>query len=321
MKIIIGIIVAWISIHISFCQNNVTRIMNEDERGHLLITDFELLNSEDTLRLKYYELVETGISKSNLGEYEMAILDFDSAILLRPNLYKAYLNRSVAYSKLNDYQNALKDINKAIEIDSSKYEAYFNRGIFNKDLGLFESAVQDFKISIGLNPDFSYSYSYLGECYLQIGDHQLSILYFNKAIDIEPKNPEFYYSRSVYYSNIHDSEKEVQDLKIVISLNAMDNNALNNLGYFYFENSELDSAIYYYTRAINCDSTNLRYWCNRARAYETKNDYKSAIRDMTFAINSLPTEKYFYKRRYELYLLAGQKNEAEKDLKMLKKLK
>ena len=70
-----------------------------------------------------------GNRKYKNGDAEGAIKDYDKAIALKPDYYKAYNNRGIIKSSvLQQYNEAIPDFNKAIEIHPDYAEAYLGRG-------------------------------------------------------------------------------------------------------------------------------------------------------------------------------------------------
>ena len=305
------------------CFHSISNAQNKEwnaipnSNGFLLTrTDTLLFDKNDTNSILYYKLLDESAAKIKVSDYAGAINDATKAIELKPDFYKAYYIRSLAYSSTQDYENSFKDINTAIEKNSTKYELYYNRGILYRDIQQYELALKDLERTIELKNDFDYAYLYLGECYFSLNDYTKSITNFNKAIQLDSSIAIFYYSRSVYYSTIKNVPQEFNDLKKVISLDSTNSSAFNNLGYYYFKKNNLDSAIYYYNKAVQADKNNLRARTNRARAYENKKQYQLAIDGFTYNISVLPTEKYFYIRRSELYSLTKQPEKANDDMKM-----
>ena len=71
-----------------------------------------------------------GIAYVELGQYQMAIEDYNKAIRLKPGIMlQAYNNRGNVYTKLGQYQMAIEDFNKAIRLKPDYAYAYNNRGI------------------------------------------------------------------------------------------------------------------------------------------------------------------------------------------------
>ena len=59
---------------------------------------------------------DMAMKKSEAGNTQAAILDYDKAIDLRPVFGEAYLNRSLEKIKIEDFSGALIDVNKSLEI-------------------------------------------------------------------------------------------------------------------------------------------------------------------------------------------------------------
>ncbi len=58
-----------------------------------------------------------GIAMDELGDYELAIVNYTKAIKYEPNYAENYQNRGLAYFHNKDYDNAIADYKKALEID------------------------------------------------------------------------------------------------------------------------------------------------------------------------------------------------------------
>ncbi len=92
-----------------------------------------------------YVFYNRGSVKSDLGDKQAAIIDFDRAIALNPNYAKAYNNRGNAKFKLGDKQVAITDFDRVININPNFAEAYVNRGITKSELGQKQAAIADLK--------------------------------------------------------------------------------------------------------------------------------------------------------------------------------
>ena len=88
--------------------------------------------------------------KSNLGQYEAAIADYDVAIDLNPDYVDAYNNRGVAKSNLGQYEAAIADYDAAIDRNSDDANAYINRGEAKVQLQRIDEARQDFDMALNL---------------------------------------------------------------------------------------------------------------------------------------------------------------------------
>ena len=79
-----------------------------------------------------------------------AILDFDRAICLQPDLAEAYAARGNAKAVLGQYEEFLDDYEQAIQHKPDFAEAYYIRGGVRAALGNTEDARQDLEAALRL---------------------------------------------------------------------------------------------------------------------------------------------------------------------------
>ncbi len=73
--------------------------------------------------------------------------------------HKIFNNRGIAYYKLGQYEMAIQDYDDAILIDPQNAGTYYNRGFTYYDLGQYERAIQDYDEVIRLNPQDAWAYN------------------------------------------------------------------------------------------------------------------------------------------------------------------
>jgi tetratricopeptide (TPR) repeat protein len=88
-----------------------------------------------------------------VGDPERAILDYDEAIALEPNLALAYNGRGVTLAALGDIEGATSDLRDAIAIDPGLVEAYQNLGYVYWKAGDLEEAIKASDTALLLTPD------------------------------------------------------------------------------------------------------------------------------------------------------------------------
>ncbi len=91
-----------------------------------------------------------GYTKSELGQYESAIADYDMAIQLKPDYAIAYNNRGNTQSALKQYDAAIADYDEAICLKPDYAMAYYNRGNARANLYRVSEAAQDFQTALAL---------------------------------------------------------------------------------------------------------------------------------------------------------------------------
>lgn len=121
---------------------------------------------DDVIRMNHYAM--RGVSRSNEGDLEGAILDFSQALALVPQLTsdlgsqptlaglpgydRLYFTRGYAYHYSNRLELALADYNRAIASNAYDHGAYFYRGIVYSNLGRFDLAMADFQEVVNRGP-------------------------------------------------------------------------------------------------------------------------------------------------------------------------
>jgi tetratricopeptide (TPR) repeat protein len=294
---------------------------------HLVNYKLEIIDTSNTDYIKAIELINKGLEKSDMGDYLGAIKDFDSAIFYQPEMPAAYSNRGAAYygnatgtENPFHYNQAYLDFCKSIELDSSNIDYYYNRGLACKDMNWTTEAISDFEYVVKMNPDFAFAYTYLGICYGQSNMMKKSLNAFNTAIKIDSTIAEFYYNRSVLYSNQGNNYLKTKDLKKVISINPLHSSANHNLGYAYKDGHQFEKAILHFTAALQGDPMNHKSRYQRAVCYEATGQYNEALEDLNYLIEIEPNEASLYVVRIRVYMGIGDKKKVKSDREILKKL-
>ena len=85
-------------------------------------------------------------------DFEQALADMDSAILLEPRYAGYFINRAFMKYNLDDYFGAMADYDYAISLDPASLEAHFNRGLLRAEVGDNNKAITDFDFVLKNNP-------------------------------------------------------------------------------------------------------------------------------------------------------------------------
>ena len=85
-------------------------------------------------------------------DFERALADMDSAILLEPRHAGYFINRAYMKYNLDDYFGAMADYDYAISLDPASQEAHFNRGLLRAEVGDNNKAINDFTFVLQNNP-------------------------------------------------------------------------------------------------------------------------------------------------------------------------
>jgi len=106
---------------------------------------------------KNHSYYNRGVSYENLGNYNLAILDYSKVIEQSDGdfLYDSFYNRAVLYNKTNRIDLAITDLSQAIAYNPSSDKAFYNRGNAYYKKGDKNKALNDFKSAISINPNYT----------------------------------------------------------------------------------------------------------------------------------------------------------------------
>jgi tetratricopeptide (TPR) repeat protein len=114
--------------------------------------DEEALTSRD--RAGTY--VNRGVLKLRRADYDAAILDFNQAVRIKPEMGEGYVNRGAASIGLHRYPDSLADLNKGIELGVDEpAKAYYNRAMAYEGLDDAKAAYFDYQKAVELSPDWT----------------------------------------------------------------------------------------------------------------------------------------------------------------------
>ena len=89
------------------------------------------------------------------GKYQLAIVEFSTAIRLNPGYTSAYWARGWTHDYLNQYEQAIQDFDKAIQLDPYDVLPYISRGFSYYRSNSYHQAIKDFDKAIQLDPNDS----------------------------------------------------------------------------------------------------------------------------------------------------------------------
>jgi S1-C subfamily serine protease/lipoprotein NlpI len=147
--------------------------------------------------------------KSERGNYQEAIDDYDSTLALNPNFTEVYFRRGIAHSSLQHWPEAMADYTRSIAIDPNYSEAYIHRGNIRNILADWQGAMSDFELALGLNPYASAAYIGRGKALCELNRCQLALSDYNRAIELNPTSAYAYTSRGFAYYRLRDNQSAI----------------------------------------------------------------------------------------------------------------
>jgi tetratricopeptide (TPR) repeat protein len=139
-------------------------------------------------------LMTRGAVNKKLGRLAEAVHDFSRVIELQPTSAKAYVNRAMTYERADDLQAAMSDSRRALEIDAHCAKAHFCLGVCLERAGNDEAALAALDRAVDLERNVAY-FNARGMLHEKLGQFELCIEDFNKAISLDPTNDALVHNR------------------------------------------------------------------------------------------------------------------------------
>ena len=220
-----------------------------------------------------------GMVYENLGEYEKAFYDYNTAIEI-PKKYPSDLPYNAYFAKENRKNLLAKLIKEGAVFEVNDKESLMARAKAYADAKKYDLAIKDYTKAIELDPADVSLWMTRAKTYKNSGQYDLALNDSAKALELSPKDASIYHFRGELYSY------RLHDFKQVIKA---------------------------YTEAIKINSQYSIYYSCRAYGYENMEDYQNALKDYTQAITLSQNSGYAYMNRARVYEFLGENAKALAD--------
>ena len=280
---------------------------------------------------KAFELFEEAEAAYNENKFAVALQILDECLKHYPGYYEAYTLRGSVKEVLKDYEDALTDYSIYLERYPDHLPTLMSRAILRYKIGFYDQAKEDLfrlltmdasetntlfyrqNMSIGdRNPVMtaasgykSYIYNYLGLTEAKLKDHGKAIAYYDSALSLNPKEPDYFVNRGLSKEQMNDSTA-ASDYEKALKLNYRHTLARHNLTALKAKQGQTMTVEDRLTETIQEDSTMLYPYLERALQRFEAGYYEGAEEDYTSALEIDP-------RDAEIWLARGLAREKQKD--------
>ncbi len=137
---------------------------------------------------------------------------------------------------------------------------------------------------IDVFPDKDVAYNNMGVAFMERGDYQRALEYYNLSIQINPVRAKVYVTRGNLYARRGEYQKAISDYSIAKRLDPQLKETYLNMAYAMSALRKYNLAIVNFTQAINLDDTYLVAYIHRGNHLMIKKDYPLALRDFNRAL-------------------------------------
>jgi tetratricopeptide (TPR) repeat protein len=281
---------------------------------------------------KPVQLYEEADELYGYSKYSDALVLLNECLKLNAGFMDAYPLRASVREQLNDPEGALTDYSIYLEKYPDHPEVLLSRAMLRYKIGFYHQAQEDFKKILSLpteatntvffkqgmsagdrNPAMSSTnhghhaviYNYLGLIDLKLNSPKTALEYFDKAINLDPKEADFYVNRGLAKEGLADSTAYT-DYEVALRLNPNHTLASHNLEAALAKVNRSISKEERLTKTIEVDSTMLLPYLERALQRYESGFYKGALEDYNQAIELSTGDA-------EIYFARGLTREKLKD--------
>jgi len=154
---------------------------------------------------------------------------------------------------------------------------------------------------------------HLGSAYLQQGQLEKSLYYFNETLKINPEDAFAYLNRGYINSLRKKNSLAMQDYNKAIELKQDYAIAYGNRGYIYKQLEKYDLALADYNKALDMNPQLINIYINRGIIHKIKGDYVRAIADYNKALNFDPENIHALGNRGFAFRRQGELDSALND--------
>lgn len=283
------------------------------ELGSILLGLVENAN-KDELSLVGYLFDEIIFARSSTKSIDQA------KILLQSHPNSIIGKRVLLYSEIaHDPSNFNRELIEEILKEGDYPTIMYLKAKFLFDNKQYSSSIEEFQQLLKISPQYGFPHNYIGRCYAKIGQHDLAIVAYTRAIKLMPNSPKLYLNRGNSYEFFNESRKAINDYKKTLSISTLNGWPYNNMGLSYRSLKLYDSAIYCFNKALEINNYESPHY-NMGLLYEDLEQYDKAVKQYTKAIGLNKMQSIYYNKRGNMYNVMGHIDEALKDYNMCIKL-
>ena len=173
-----------------------------------------------------------------MGNYQLAIFNFNQYLNLRTDDFYAYYYRGICYERLENLAQALIDLDRAIELKADMAILYRRRGRIYQQLGDFTNAMLDYDRAIEIDPQMAQAYGNRADIYMSRGDYPRALIQCNQAIRFDPQLVSAHYQRGVINTEVGNLHAALADYHRLIQIDSQDLKAYVQRSWIYFRHGE-----------------------------------------------------------------------------------
>lgn len=188
-----------------------------------------------------------------LKKYREALGCLDTVLRFYPDSAYVYLNRGTVLGQLNHTQEAIRDFRKVLSLDAKNTAAAVNLGTCLFLSGDTAEAVLLLEKVVAQAPKTHEALNTLGQIAQAQGRYAEALSLFDKALRDVPAQAYYLNNRALAKIKLGQKQAAWDDLKTSLFYAKNNPSTFRNIGLYYLENNEADSAIIWLEKSFSSD--------------------------------------------------------------------
>lgn len=233
---------------------------------------------------EYFNLM--GAASAKLGQVVEAGKSFEKAIELQPGNRESHYNLALLFLRADAYDEAIAVLDQSLARFPESPQLLRAMGFAQQLKGRFEDAQRTFSRLIEIRPSDSSGLLYLASSFLEAGQPEQALSYFEKARRLSPEDGRIHYLQGLIHS----------------------------------QRGEEDRALALFDRCLTFDPAFVHALFQRAKILFTRGDLAASLRDSRRAIALDPGFPQAHFQAAQVLARLGRQDEAQAELETYREL-
>ncbi len=227
--------------------------------------------------LKGADLINRGLSLTNLGLVEEGIRNYRESIRSNPDDANAHYNLGNALAQKGQLAEAIRSYRQAIRIDPDHTAGHYNLGIALFRSGKVDEAIAEYREALRTDMVFGAAYVNLGVALAKKGLSDEALQAYDDAVRVQPQFAEAWHKLGTALFSSGRIDEALPALRTAAELQPDHAEAQANLGTALARMGQLDDAISAYGKAVQLRPDYADAYYNLGSAFLLKEMHREAL--------------------------------------------
>lgn len=163
------------------------------------------------------------------GEKDRALVEFEKAIEINPNLVPAHLGIADLYRMDRNWAAAEPSYARAAAIEPGNFDAQFLDGLMLQELDRVQEAIQAYSRALRIRADDFRANLHISAAYYELDENSQALVYGRRAVELRPKNGEARFNLGAVYTAMERHREAVKEYQQAAELMELSPGLLMNL--------------------------------------------------------------------------------------------